>query len=558
MKQKYIKYALTFLLFAGSFVFWGFLHPELLFFHEFYQMFLFGADYFLERIGIMGGLSDYVAEFLTQFYYYPLLGAAVIAALNVVFQIVTYRTFKIFGVNEGLWQMSFLPVFFMWAFMCNENLLLNFYIAVLMAVSLFLLTDQIKIKAVKAALIAIFYWLIGPAVITTAFAEALRNYKTDRGYALWIVPMVVFEMFLCSQLVCYQTEFFYVGVDYIRYAFMSYGHLMMFAICPLLPFALGFWEKDVSVKTSNILTAAIAVAAILVLPKCPGKVVTETIRMYSHVHKCEWDEALDFYDKHFTKNPCAMQCHNLALAERGLLTEKMFHYPQPGIAALTVDFKSDMFSSLACAEVFYNIGAYNLAQRYFYECQSNVGNFRNSSKIFMRLAKVAIYNKDFKVARKYLLALSKTMFYKDEAVRYFNLIADEDNVTNMPEFAQGFSIKLDIDGAWEELHADIIFENLLKKNPSNYAALQYYQAYCMLTMDLDRLSQSLGLLAALGKKELPRHVQEALVMYYYNVHKSLDNLPKVISQDVVWAFKSKVLDNTFWMYTVNMNKQNNE
>ncbi|MCO7114966.1 DUF6057 family protein [Bacteroides uniformis] len=46
---------------------------------EQFQLFLFDADYWWERIVVPGGLADYIAEYLTQFYYHVWAGACILA-----------------------------------------------------------------------------------------------------------------------------------------------------------------------------------------------------------------------------------------------------------------------------------------------------------------------------------------------------------------------------------------------------------------------------------------------------------------------------------------------
>lgn len=60
-------------------LFWGNVYPAHLSYQEQFQLFLFDADYFWERMAVPGGLADYVAEYLTQFYYHVWAGACILA-----------------------------------------------------------------------------------------------------------------------------------------------------------------------------------------------------------------------------------------------------------------------------------------------------------------------------------------------------------------------------------------------------------------------------------------------------------------------------------------------
>ena len=70
----------------GAFLFWLVAHPEWISYQEQYQLFLFNADYMAERLSVAGGVADYAAEFITQFFYVVPLGALLMALICVALQ----------------------------------------------------------------------------------------------------------------------------------------------------------------------------------------------------------------------------------------------------------------------------------------------------------------------------------------------------------------------------------------------------------------------------------------------------------------------------------------
>lgn len=548
------KYAWTFLLFAACFVFWGFLHPEMLFYHEYYQMFLFTGDYFWERLSVPGGLSDYIGEFLTQFFVFPVLGAFIIASLTAALQLLTDKVFKVFSVKESLWPLTFLPPVALWAFMNDSNLMPCFLVSVIFSYLIFILNDRIRNYVFQLVVVSVFYWLIGPAVIIAALFTALRILKTQKFKAagILLIPLVV--AWVCSRFVSYPESFFWVGVDYIRFPGKSYLHLTMFLLCPLLPFLSAKINKEISKRGGLILAVSVAALSLVWIVKSVDRVAVQSIRMYQLVYEENWDGAVKFYEKHLTPNSYSVQCLNLALAEKGLLPERMFHYYQPGLTGLTSSFETDMFSSLISGEICYRLGAVNVAQRYAFECQVNISNFRHSSKLFVRLAQTAIINHEYEIAKKYLFELTKTLFYKEKALIYLGLLDGRHRPEEFPEFAAVFKNKLETDGALEEMRLDVVLKNLLQKNPENYLAVQFFQAYAMLNMNYHEIIQSLDYIIAAKVKYLSKHVQEALTYFYYMQHKTLKGIPNGVSPEVLFAFERKNLENTFWKYVVFMEK----
>ena len=106
-------------------LFWGNVYPAHLSYQEQFQLFLFDADYFWERMAVPGGLADYVAEYLTQFYYHVWAGACILAFLYVLLQRLVWKLAKEQGAADVYYPLSFLPIIVLWHFMGDENAMLS-------------------------------------------------------------------------------------------------------------------------------------------------------------------------------------------------------------------------------------------------------------------------------------------------------------------------------------------------------------------------------------------------------------------------------------------------
>lgn len=76
--KKTWKIGLSILFGVAVLLFWGSVYPAHISYQEQFQLFLFDADYWWERI-VVDGLADYIAEYLTQFYYHVWAGACILA-----------------------------------------------------------------------------------------------------------------------------------------------------------------------------------------------------------------------------------------------------------------------------------------------------------------------------------------------------------------------------------------------------------------------------------------------------------------------------------------------
>jgi hypothetical protein len=70
----------------------------------------------------------------------------------------------------------------------------------------------------------------------------------------------------------------------------------------------------------------------------------------------------------------------------------------------------------------------------------------------------------------------------------------------------------------------VLLQACLRQNPENRMAADYLLAYCLLDRQLERMSENLGRLNYTNKIELPRHVEEALLLSQL-VAKKIDLKP---------------------------------
>ena len=77
--KKYWNWGVSVLVGIGIFLFWYCWYPHALSYQEQYQLFLWTADYLIEKCSIPGGFADWIGEFIVQFYYVEWLGALLLA-----------------------------------------------------------------------------------------------------------------------------------------------------------------------------------------------------------------------------------------------------------------------------------------------------------------------------------------------------------------------------------------------------------------------------------------------------------------------------------------------
>jgi hypothetical protein len=214
------------------FCFWCFVQRGALNYQEQFQMFLFNSDYFVQRVIVPGGLADYIAEFLTQFYYYPALGSLILAACFVALQRLSWAIAVHNGAREPWYPLSFVPVLLLWFYMGDESVLLSFVVSLIAALFFILFYAGLSSRFIQNSrrkvifeIITLFigvpvsYWLFGPCVFVVvlyvAFFEIVHRQQIAMG--LLGILYAVFVVFLCARFLQYPLYRLFIGINYYRF-----------------------------------------------------------------------------------------------------------------------------------------------------------------------------------------------------------------------------------------------------------------------------------------------------------------------------------------------------
>ena len=168
-----------------------------------------------------------------------------------------------------------------------------------------------------------------------------------------------------------------------------------------------------------------------------------------------------------------------------MLLEQMGNFNQNGIAGLLPDVKEDATSPLPTAEAFYQLGMINVAQRTVFEAQEAILDFQKSGRCYKRLAETNLINGQYEVARKYLAALQKTLFYRDWANETLPLLGNEEAIAKHPEYGRLRQMAYKEDFFFSDHVTSEMLRNLYYSNTDNRLAYQYLLAYYVLTGDRD-------------------------------------------------------------------------
>ena len=447
--MKYLHYIYTFLFGVAVLLFFGLVYPHHLHYQEQYQLFLFDSNYVWEIVRLPGGVADLLGRFCTQFFLFAWVGAFIIAVLLSLIQLLTLRL-----VNWGwLYGLSFVPSFLLWIFLLDEHALLGGVWAVLLT--------QLAVWG----LVQLKGWTQRIAIVITLFV------------LYWIA---------------------FGGSHYYRYPTIFPTLLYVaWASAVILPFLVRFCQNHFSflVPRSSLLISRssflVPLSSFIVVSAIMGTIVwkganfkAEKVMQYDFMacHQ-QWNRILQTVDKERPNNQIGVTVQNLALAMHGLLVDHGHEYNQNGIAGLLPDVQSDATSPMPTAEAFYQLGMIYVAQRTVFEAQEAILDFQKSARCYKRLAQTNLIIGSYEVARKYLTALQKTLFYRDWANETLPLLGNEEAIAKHPEYGRLRKCAYGEDFYFSDHTTPEMLESLYYSNPDNHLALQYLIAYYMLTGD---------------------------------------------------------------------------
>lgn len=510
-------------------VFWAFIHPEALSYHEQFQMFLFDTDYLLARLALPGGMADYIAEFIVQFFFIISLGAVFLTLLFLLLQQITWRLARKWGATDMYYPLSFIPVVYMMGTMCNPDVMISLIVALTAVLAIALLYASIKSPKLRLASIILIlplsFWLFGyvTAALPVLFAfnewrskQPTKSIATTFGVSLAVSILIIAALYLFAGLIHRGINAILIGFNFFRFDDQtpSTQHICV-AVITLFPALLSFIPaiRKAEKWGAISLTALVLVVGAFHLTKQFDKSMWRMIKYDYLVRTLHWDSIISMAEKTPSPTPYDAACVNLALGMKGQLGERMFEFPQFGTEGLIMPFSSNHFATLAQSEIFYQLAMVNEAQRFFFEAQAAIPNHYESARVYRRLAETNLINSHYGVAQRYLLRLKRTLFYRSWAESRLKMIENKDLFNEENEYynLRKLSGKTDILYSTNLLNQTLA--RLYYQNKSNSLAHEYALAYAVLDKNIKFFNEILNHDAAHWKKYvMPRHWQEAYLL----------------------------------------------
>lgn len=530
-------------------IFWAVPYVGGLCFQEQYQMFLFDSGYFLERIVLPGGLADYISEFLVQFYYMPVLGGAIIALLLMGIQTAVWGLMKQYGARHDFpgYLLSFLPSIALWCAMGDQNVLLSFVVALFGALVIGWIHNRFHNRLVKVVFelvsTALVYWLLGSVVFLYAvlmIGDTLKNAKqkgnvfSGIGYSAVILILTVAWILLTTQTLQYPLYRIFAGLNYYRYPgaisplpFVVMVWAVVIPFLGMIPCHRKSLQKLQQSKVVIVLSYVLVIVASWFGIKTSFDEMTYELIDYDFLVRTEqWDKIIEKAEKKPATTPLGVSCVNLALSQKGMLADRLFEFYQNGGEGLFPTFTRDMISPVSTAEIFFRLGMVNDAERYMFEAQEAIPNYRKSARLTRRIIECDIINGNYKVAAKLLRRLQKTLFYSNWANQTMALLGNEKAINRHPIYGKLRKYReKKQDFLFSDREMDQMLGLLFLNDNHNKMAYEYLMCYELLQRDMEKFMQYYPLGRFVGYDHIPRTFQEILIGNWMKTHSDPRTIP---------------------------------
>ena len=530
-------------------IFWSVPFVGGLCFQEQYQMFLFDTGYFLERIVLPGGLADYISEFLVQFYYMPVLGGSIIALLLMGIQTAVWGLMKQYGARHDFpgYLLSFLPSIALWCAMGDQNVLLSFVVALFGALLTGWIHNRFHNRLVKVVFelvsTALVYWFLGPVVFLYAalmIGDTLKNAKqkgnvfSGIGYSAGILILTVAWILLTTQTLQYLLYRIFAGLNYYRYPgaisplpFVVMVWAVVIPFLGMIPCHRKFLQKLQQSKVVMALSYVLVIVASWFGIKASFDEMTYELIDYDFLVRTEqWDKIIEKAEKKPATTPLSVSCVNLALSQKGMLADRLFEFYQNGGEGLFPTFTRDMISPVSTAEIFFRLGMVNDAERYMFEAQEAIPNYRKSARLTRRIIECEIINGNYKVAAKLLRRLQKTLFYSNWADQTMALLGNEKAINRHPIYGKLRKYReKKQDFLFSDREMDQMLGLLFLNDNHNRMAYEYLMCYELLQRNMEKFVQYYPLGRFVGYDHIPRSFQEILIGNWMKTHSDPRTIP---------------------------------
>ena len=514
--------------------------PELIY-HQQAGEFFFDATFIKEYISRPGGITEYIALFLIQFFDFGWIGSILEVALSIVICVLVLFILRKF--DRATWtEFIFLfcaPMILLHLNYTGNPMLVKLTLIVGLLLScVYLLISRVDfLKFVYLFFfIPLIFWVSPCGLLIFLTLVLVSEIWQKKFWNAVIVLVICFGYFIfgsVSETVKGNHFLLYEGSknpnNFIAYLFMIWVPVFIIARVISLKLYEHFNKNKILARLQILEKPTIRFPVVIIL--CifclfianrhfdfNRKYLIEVD--YFGTHR-QWGKVLDSFSKLKLFNGTSIIQVHRALYFEGKLLDDMFSYPHFRERDFFPEFSEGIEVCTALAENLFELGQPNLAEHMAHEALESEGA---RPRILTLLARINLVKGTHEVAKIFLRRLSLNPFYRSYANRMVRMI-ENNSITELdPEVAELIKFKSAIHYAGSGIRDETLLIQLLQTNPGNRMAFEYYIATLLKNKKLTEVTRLIPRVGYFGRAELPRHVEEA-VLVWKNMENHYDYTP---------------------------------
>ncbi len=510
------------------------------------SLFMDTEVFFDERMAVPQGWLQWMGCYLTQFFYYPMLGSAMLIG---IWLLTFYVMKRAFAISDKWSSLLLIPLVAMlcsvidlgyWMYYIKmpgywftESLGLLFTV-----LAVWIYRDLMTNKWAKLIWIAV--WTFGgyPLFGWFALLGTLLMMVLDFKQGKFIVPIAGVISIIASPILWYQ-HYTAIRIEDIYFAgFPMFNSDKVYSWLPSMPFVvmavallvlaiLGkspvpstppHSAQDDKHNKSTVITLVIIIVGgtwITNMANFDNYNYHAEMRMYRAVDEQRWNDVLkELADVPGDNTRQMVLMKNIALMNTRDIGDKMFKYNNMGEPPYVYDSLHVHLVQTAGSMVYYQHGKANFAYRWNVENGVEFGYKVDDLKLMVRCA---IVSGEPQLALKYINMLKRTSFHKEWAEHYEKIVLEKQDINMLPEFhnimkLRTFSNMADGDQGLCEMYLINYFSNTMNKDSRLMQEMTL--VYAMVQKDIQLFWPRFFLYATLNANaQMPIHYQEAAYLY---------------------------------------------
>ena len=500
-------------------------------FHYFYieqfRMFRFKQDYALQLFSHPGGISEYIASFLIQYFIHPHIGPLIMTSLFLCIGIGVQNIWRKLSPNLEMPLAYLMPGILLLLADMDFNHHLEGILAYASVVWILNLYIRIRSPFIRIPFMAIASWLLfyfaGPAfeaVILCAIFYEFYTKSSFKWYSLLLLPLGIFPACWWYQtglggearIVFSPDAYFNPRLALQPIIYYAWGALLLIFILACLCGKFKGFKKKWMTYTSPILQIILAGWFLHNETKAYNSPTLYLVKELDYYARTEqWDKLLSA-PLRSDKNAMHACFQNLALAQKGILADKALSLKQVGADGLWIAWNRSTTASTLLSDVYYAMGNVALAQRMAFEGMIS-SEWTVNPRLLTRLVKTNLIYGNHAVAGKYISMLEDTHAYKEQAVALKRFLNNDEAIDKDPElgFKRRCIAKTDGLAQIEGVPYDLL--QIIASNPECKTAFEYLGIFCLMNKDIIPFNQLIETYHnAKGLSPMPVSFQEAIIL----------------------------------------------